>query len=271
MYPQVLLMRRRVFKFSLLMLLAFSLACVCPAQQAMRTRPQSFPITHGTRTDGLPQRLTARGKVTRVHYAPPACGELIFPATLEIKLDGKLRGYQHPFLYLVVPCLYQAEGADKFLNQHVLINAVKQTARRRPCFYDIGESKLDSRGVPFYCADREELLRAVMPEPVAAPQEPLEFAGTLEAGHTYRALSIFDQAQEWRPVAPLKLPFHHAGRIEWLNLTDFPELTETPPGSRLKNIVFRVVEKKIAKVSGQYRWNTTYTCRIIRVEQEGKS
>ncbi len=253
------------------MLLAFSPASWGAAQPAMRVRPQSFPITHGTQADGLPQRLTARGVVTRVHYAPPACGELIFPATLEIKLDGKLRGYKHPFLYLVVPCLYQAEGADKFLNQRILINAVKQTARRRPCFYDVGDSKLDSRGVPFYCADREELLRAVMPEPVSAEPELFEFAGTLEEGRMYRALSIFDQEQEWRPVAPLKLPFHHAGRIEWLNLKDFPALTETPPSARLKNIVFRVVEKRIAKVAGQYRWNTTFYCRIIRIEPERKS
>jgi hypothetical protein len=264
-------MRRRVFNVSLLMLLALSLVRLCPAQQAMQAKERLYPITHGSKADGLPQRLTVRGTVTRVHYAPPACGELIFPATLEVKLDGKLRGYNHPFLYLVVPCLYQAEGADKLLNQRLEINVAKQVAKRRPCFYDTGESRLDSGGVPFYCASREELLKAVMPEPVSTPTEALEFEGRLTEGTTYRALSVFDETEQWRPVASLKLPFHHAGRIEWLNLEDFAELTETPAGSRLKKIVFKVMEKKIAKVYGQYRWNTTYYCRIIAVEHESKS
>jgi hypothetical protein len=270
-YTQVLWMRRRVFNVSLWALLLLSLAGLCAGRQATQAKQRLYPITHGKKADGLPQRLTARGTVTRVHYAPPRCGELIFPATLEVKLDGKLRGYNHPFLYLVVPCLYQTEGADKLLNRRLEINVAKQVANRRPCFYDIGESSLDSGGVPFYCASREELLKAIMPELVSTPTEAIEFEGTLAEGATYRALSIFDETQAWRPVAPLKLPFHHAGRIEWLNLKDFSALTETPAGSRLKKIVFRVIEKKIAKVYGQYRWNTTYYCRIIAVEKETKS
>ncbi|MBD0326345.1 MAG: hypothetical protein ICV68_07935 [Pyrinomonadaceae bacterium] len=54
-------------------------------------------------------------------------------------------------------------------------------------------------------------------------------------------------------------------------MKDFSELNETLPSFHLKKIVFRVVEKKIAKVAGQYRWNTTYYCRIIAVEEESKS
>ncbi|HYO90681.1 MAG TPA: hypothetical protein VEQ40_03565, partial [Pyrinomonadaceae bacterium] len=244
-------MRKSFFNLSTLLLLAFVVPHTGRAQQATREGPQLFPITHGSPDDGLPQKLRARGTITRIDYAPPRCGELIFPATLEIKPDGRMSGYNHPFLYLVVPCLYQPQGAEKFLNQQVEITVRKQGADRQPCFYDVGSSRIDSRGVPFYCADREELLRAVVREPVPARKEPLEFAGTLEEGFTYRALVIFDQEQQWRPVAPLKLPSHHAGRVEWLNLKDFPELTKRPPNIRLKQFVFKVSGKKIVKVSGQ--------------------
>lgn len=264
-------MRKSLFNLSILALLALSMTSVSSAQPSKPADAQLFPITHGSRNDGLPQKLTARGTISRVDYAPPHCGELIFPATLEIKLDGKPSGYNHPFLYLVVPCLYQPEGAEKFLNQQIEITATKQDANRQPCFFDIRKSKIDSRGVPFYCADREELLKAVEREPVSALKEPFEFAGALEEGVMYRALVIFNQAQEWRTVSPLKLPFHHAGRVEWLNLRDFPELTKRQPDSRLKQFIFKVVGKKTVKVSGQYRWNTTYDCRIIKVEKGSKS
>lgn len=262
-------MRKSLFNLSIMALLAFSLTSVSPAQQSKPADTQLFPITHGSQTDGLPQRLTARGTISQVDYAAPrSCGELIFPATLELKLDAGLSGYNHPSLYLVVPCLYKTDGAEQLLNQHVEITVTKQDAKARPCFYDIGSSKIDSRGVPFYCADREELLKAAMRGPISTPKEPLEFSGALEEGFTYRALVIFDQAHEWRPVAPLKLPYHHAGRVEWLNLQDFPELTKRPPDSRLKQFIFKVEEKRTVKVSGQYRWNTTYHCRIMRVEKE---
>ncbi|HEX8492348.1 MAG TPA: hypothetical protein VF658_05865 [Pyrinomonadaceae bacterium] len=264
-------MRKSFFNLSTLLLLFFVMPGLCLAQQSTKADAQLFPITHGSRDDRLPLKLTARGTITRVDYAPPHCGELIFPATLEIKLDGKPNGYQHPFLYLVVPCLYQPQGAEKFVNQQIEITARKQGANRQPCFYDVGGSKIDSRGLPFYCAGREELLQAVMREPISAAKEPLEFAGTLEEGFTYRALVIFDETQEWRLIAPLKLPYHHAGRVEWLNLKDFPELTKQQPAARLKQFVFKVVEKKIIKVAGQYRWNTTYHCRIIALERGPQS
>lgn len=260
-------MRKRVFNLSVLTLFVFYLTAIrCPAQQTMQTASQVFPILDGRKLDGLPRKLTARGTISRVDYAPPHCGELIFPTTLEIKLDAELSDYKYPFLYLVVPCLYRVEGAEGLLNKRVEIIATKQEADARRCFFDIKTSKIDSGGLPFYCARREELLQAVAHEPASSVREALEFTGTLEKGTTYRALVKRDRTNEWHTVSRLKLPYHHAGRIEWLNLKDFPELNKPSRGPLLKHFVFKVTEEEVYKVSGQRRWNTTYYCRIVAVE-----
>jgi hypothetical protein len=256
-------MRRSVFNLSILMLLAFSLIASCPAQQATQTDPPKFPIVSGSKTDGLPQKLIVRGTITQVSYSPPHCGELIFAATFEIKLDGKLSSYDHPYLYVVVPCLYQPDGAEKFLNRHVAIAVTKQEEKRQPCFFDVESNRINSNGLPFYCAEREELLKAVANIP--NPSSPIVFEGWLKEGNTYRALVAYDLDQEWRTVVPLRLPFHHAARIEWLNLKDFPRLNKPESGVYQKQFVFEVVEQKTGKVEGQDRWNTIYYCRIIVV------
>jgi hypothetical protein len=258
-------MRNSVFNLSVSTLLAFLIIAQCPAQQATpQADPQLFPVVYGGKTDGLPEKLWARGTITRVNYAPPRCGELIFAATFEIKLDGKLSGYDHPFLYLVVPCLYQPESAEKFLGQHVEVTATKQYEKRQPCFFDIESNRINSKGVPFYCAEREELLKSVTSN--STPSSPVEFEGILQKGRTYRARVTCDHVEEWRTVVPLRIPFHHAARIEWTNLSDFPQLNQAKNVDCKRRIVFKVIAQEAVKVAGRYRWNTTYECRIIAVE-----
>jgi hypothetical protein len=258
-------MRKGVFNLSVSMLLAFLIIAPCPAQQAApQADQQSFPIIYSVKADGPPGKLTARGTITQVNYAPARCGELIFAATFEIKLDGKLSGYDHPFLYVIVPCLYQPEGAEKFLGQHVLITATKQYEKRQPCFFDIESNRINSKGVPFYCAEREELLKSIASN--STPSSPVEFEGTLEKGNAYRALVVCDHVEAWRTVVALRLPFHHAARIEWTNLREFPQLNKVKNDDCKRRIVFKVVAQETTKVAGLYRWNTTYQCRVIAVE-----
>lgn len=257
-------MRKSFFNLSLLMLLAFSLTATCLAQEATKPDAQPFQIISGDKTDGLPQHLIVRGKITKVNYAPPRCGELIFAATFQIKLEGKLRGYDHPFLYVVVPCLYQPEGAEKFLNRHVRIAVEKQYEKRRPCFYDIESNGIDSGGLPFYCAERAELLKAVARKSTSS--SPVEFEGILEWGTTYRALVTCKPDGHWRTFRLVRVPYHHASFIEWTNLPDFTQLDNTKQADCQRWVVFKVVARDIVKVAGQNRWNVTYQCRIIAVE-----
>lgn len=259
-------MRKSVFNLSILMLLAHSTTMLCWSQPPSQSEPRLFPIAYGGKDDGLPRRLRAQGTITRVSYAASRCGELVFPATLKVKLDTRVPGYNHPFLYLVVSCLHQPAGAEQFLNKRIEINATKQYGKGQPCFFDIKTSEIDSEGVPFYCAEREELLQAIMREPASAQEQTVEFKGMLEPGVSYRALVTRDRVEEWRTLLPLRLPFHHAARIEWLNLKDYPALNKAGTGSHQKRIVFKVVRRETSKVAGQYRWNTTYYCRITAIE-----
>ncbi|MDT5060535.1 MAG: hypothetical protein QOH63_994 [Acidobacteriota bacterium] len=253
-------MRKNVFNLSVLSLLACSIIAPTLAQQAAQPL---FPIVYGGKTDDLPEKLTVRGTISQVNYAPPRCGELIFAATFEIRLDGKLRGYNHPFLYLVVPCLYRPEGAEKFLGQHIEITATKQYEKRQPCFFDIESNRINSKGVPFYCVKREELLKSVTGSSTVSP---VEFEGWLEEGSTYHALVTCDKDEEWRTVVSFRVPFHHAARIEWTNLSDFPQLKKAKRDDCQRRITFKVIARETVRVSGRDRWNTTYECKIIAVK-----
>ncbi|MDX6693609.1 MAG: hypothetical protein QOF02_1212 [Blastocatellia bacterium] len=106
------------------------------------------------------------------------------------------------------------------------------------------------------------LVAAVVMVNAARPEDVLEFGGDLQEGSTYRAAIARGQDGEWRTSVPLKILRHHAARIEWLNLKEYPELDKPQPRSRQKQIVFTVVKRETLKVAGQYRWNTTYYCRI---------
>lgn len=261
-------MRKSIANLLTFSLLALSLIVPCAGQRAAQQfERQSFPIAYGSRNDGFPRKLKARGTISQVNYAPPRCGELIFAATFEIKLDGKLSGYRYPFLYLVVPCLYKPDGPEEFLNQRIEISATKQDGKRRPCFFDIETNSINSKGVPFYCAEREELLKSITSGTNSAATEPIEFDGRLEEGITYRAFVICDQEQELKTIVPLRIPFHHAARIEWLNLREFPQLDKAKNARCRQQIVFKVIKRETIKVAGQNRWNTTYRCRILAIEK----
>jgi hypothetical protein len=96
----------------------------------------------------------------------------------------------------------------------------------------------------------------------ALPEEATEFNGGLKEGSTYRAAVVRGQDGEWRTVISLKMPLHHAARIEWLNLKNYPELFQPEPDAHRKRVVFTVIRRETYKVAGQSRWNTVYYCRI---------
>ena len=100
---------------------------------------------------------------------------------------------------------------------------------------------------------------------VSGTEEPAEFKGSLEEGRTYRAVVVCDKDHQWRPLIPIKVPYHHAARIEWLNLKDFPELMKADPHDCRRRIVFKVVSTQTVMISRQPRWDTTYRCRIVKV------
>ena len=99
-----------------------------------------------------------------------------------------------------------------------------------------------------------------------AQQAPVEFDGLIQKGPTYRAQISYDKEQGWRTVVKLRLPYHHAARIEWINLSEYPILEKPVEHARRQRILFIMESREVVKVPGQERWNTTYRCRVIAVE-----
>lgn len=94
-------------------------------------------------------------------------------------------------------------------------------------------------------------------------QKISEFTGELEKGKVYRAEIEFDEkSNEWQTVKLLKLPFHHAGRIEWMNIKSFNFLQTSK-----QKIVFKVISKKIYQAH-KNRWNTIYKTKILYLISE---
>ena len=73
----------------------------------------------------------------------------------------------------------------------------------------------------------------------------------------------FDANNEVEPKlsSRLKMPLHHAARIEWLNAGKFPRLRAA--GHTF--ITFRVVSRDIRKI-GVNRWNDIYTCESLDLQ-----
>lgn len=99
-----------------------------------------------------------------------------------------------------------------------------------------------------------------------ANQVPEEFSGLIQKGPTYRAQIIYVKEDGWRTVVKLRVPNHHAARIEWANLDDYPVLDRSGEHSHRQRILFTMESRDVVKVPGQERWNTTYRCRIVAVE-----
>ena len=89
------------------------------------------------------------------------------------------------------------------------------------------------------------------------------YEGTLQAGITYQATVRGDRDAGLSLAPTLRIAFHHAVRIEWTNLDDFPALQQLHKNSREQQIVFSVLADDIKQVT-ETRWNRTIKCKIIR-------
>jgi hypothetical protein len=99
------------------------------------------------------------------------------------------------------------------------------------------------------------LLTLTLDAGAAAPWE-----GHLVAGSTYVVIGENTGdflAETFRPPR-LRLPHHHAGRVEWLGDVKLPR-------GKVR-VVFTVETVGVQRVD-QRRWNSTYTCRVISAEQ----
>jgi hypothetical protein len=86
------------------------------------------------------------------------------------------------------------------------------------------------------------------------------FEGELREGWTYIAGFQHVKEKGLQLGVPLKMPLHHAVRVEWTNEDKFPLLRK----SGVRFMTFRVVSKETRQVE-KYMWREVYVCEIIEV------
>ena len=107
--------------------------------------------------------------------------------------------------------------------------------------------------------DEISKFRAKNPPTEKIEPQIVDYEGTLEEGKIYRAIVYSNKQQTLSLAVPLKIPLHHADRIEWVNQAKFFFLAEN-------RIVFRVKLKDTKQMTPN-RWNTTYSCEILNLEE----
>lgn len=107
---------------------------------------------------------------------------------------------------------------------------------------------------------RFDIVRFEKVEPVV-----MTFEGELQAGNTYRASVQGDDMLGLVLTRALRIAEHHAVRLEWTNLSAFPELHNLRGMTSERKVVFSVLSDDIKQVT-ERRWNRTIRLRIISAE-----
>ena len=100
------------------------------------------------------------------------------------------------------------------------------------------------------------------------PDEPDKWTGVMQEGRVYSVTVIY-KSPMWWPQG-LIIPHHHAVHVGWENWEDFPAIPKQPKAGQAMKWTWRVVSKQIWKVHGRNQWRTSFSCRILRVEEEGE-
>jgi hypothetical protein len=93
--------------------------------------------------------------------------------------------------------------------------------------------------------------------------EPIDlpYQGEIELGWNYvDTIKRSSDDEELRLSAPLKMRIHHAGRIDWLNLGQFPQVMKTG----MHSVVFRAGSRTTQQVE-KYSWRNTFHLTILDV------
>lgn len=107
---------------------------------------------------------------------------------------------------------------------------------------------------------RFDIVRVEAISPVTVPYE-----GELQASVTYLANVSTGDRGSLSLVPALRLREHHATRIVWTNLNDFPKLRHLTDKARVRRILFTVLSDDIREMTAT-RWNRTIRCKIVHVD-----
>lgn len=91
------------------------------------------------------------------------------------------------------------------------------------------------------------------------------YEGELQGSVTYRGSVRWDRASRLSLVPDPRIAEHHAMRVEWTNLRDFPRLRTLRDKTIRQQILFTVLSDEIKQMTA-VRWNRTVRCKIIRLD-----
>jgi hypothetical protein len=118
---------------------------------SVRDERKSGPVRiyYGKDKDSLPESFDLTGTVVQQTLAPE-CGDVMFGSTLKIRPSQKITGYSPEFVYVVVLCM--SEISRDFIGKTVNMHVKKSYAGEHPCECELIQNRIDSQGIPFYCA-----------------------------------------------------------------------------------------------------------------------
>jgi hypothetical protein len=106
---------------------------------------------------------------------------------------------------------------------------------------------------------RFDILKVEKLSPVIIP-----YQAELQGGITYLATLRGDRVSGLSLVPAPRINENYAMRIEWTNLSEFPQIEKLRYGAGEERIVFTVLSDEIKQMT-ERRWNRTLRCKIIRV------
>ena len=118
---------------------------------SVRDEKKSNPvhIYYAEDRDSLPESFEFKGTV--VERSPVnACGGTWFGGTLKIKPLKNISGYTPEYVYAIVECLDQIDKG--LVGKTVRVKVTKAYAGDKPCNCEEIQNRIESDGVPFYCA-----------------------------------------------------------------------------------------------------------------------
>lgn len=118
-----------------------------PKEKSANSETVSRKIIFGKKGDGFPERLSFNGVIEKASLSLAGCGMMRHASTLKVKLLDTIKGYSQKHVYLIVPCLTNAESEDAYLNKTICASVSK--------FYPWNDleaifNTIDSEETPFY-------------------------------------------------------------------------------------------------------------------------
>lgn len=134
----------------------------------------------------------------------------------------------------------------------------RRWARLGPCApnFPCPRCRTQYLGLVARCIARQCQVRTPHPKPLRSFE-------TIDENEVYR-IRIVKTATGWTNAEPIRMPYHHATRIVWTNIGEFPTLERAKIGARA-TILAELTKKSTTPVPSRRQWRTEVFLRIVQL------